>query len=254
MVRQQHVGDGFARAFGALRPRAPEALKHADPALKSALRQLINFACHGFAQSAMDSIRAVIDKFGRFELELNAAVGPVGSSGVSRRAVVKAAAWSVPVVAVAVAVPLAAASTTSVVVTVPGVGATNTITNWEGNHEQGSFDGPDDAPYLFDVVVTDGAGNPIVGATVTVTASGISDGNDILAVQAYPAPDGIDPENDSHPTETLATNGSGSAKFAVNTANINSGWFPATAVLTVNVTYNGATTTYTYTVRITSNA
>lgn len=176
------------------------------------------------------------------------------SSSVTRRTVIKSAAWSAPVIAAAVAIPLASASTTIKVV-VPGADPTGLITSWEGNHEQGTFDGADDAPYLFNVIVTDETtGLPLVGATVTVTASGISDGNDILAVQAYPAPDGIDPENDSHPTQTLVTDGSGSAKFAVNTANINSGWFPATAVLTVAVTYNGTTTTFSYTVRITSNS
>lgn len=199
---------------------------------------------------ALDMFRIVL---GRHKLEK--ANTESTEAGASRRTIIKTAAWSVPVIAAAVAVPLASASTT-IDIEVPGVDpATNLITNWEGNHEQGTFDGADDAPYLFNVIVKDqNTGLPLSGATVTVTATGISDGNDILAVQAYPAQDGIDPENDHHPTQTLVTDGTGSAKFAVNTANINDGWFPAEAYLTVTVTYNGTTTTFTYRVVITSNS
>jgi hypothetical protein len=167
---------------------------------------------------------------------------------VSRRAVVRSAAWSVPVIAAAAATPLAAASVTFKITLSTGT----YITAWRGDHHYGSANSnATRRSYDFPVKVTDSAGNPISGATVTVTASGRNRDGDLLGVYAYPAPSNGGPESSPHPAATLITDSTGQALFAVNTQNLSSGERPATAYLTVTITYNGTTVTEMVTVFMT---
>ncbi|MGB4135926.1 MAG: transcriptional initiation protein Tat [Microbacterium sp.] len=169
------------------------------------------------------------------------------ASSVARRTVVKGAAWSIPVIAAAaVVVPAHATSAATPEVESP---LGDTITTWKGDHHYGSHeDDPERRSYDFPIVVTDGNGAPILGAQVTVVASGTNRDGDLLGVYAYPAPKNGGPESDPHRTATVTTNAQGRALFAVNTQNLSSAERPATATLTVTVTYNGVTTTKVITV------
>lgn len=176
-------------------------------------------------------------------------IGNVAVSQHSRRSIVKAAAWSTPVIAAAVAAPMASASPVFNVTLSTGI----YITSWKGDHHYGSFNDPDQASYDFPVTVTDATGNPISGASVTVTASGTNRDGDLLGVYTYPAPSNGGPESSPHATATTTTNTGGEALFAVNTQNLSSSERPATAYLTVAVTYNGVTTTTVVTVYMTQS-
>lgn len=179
------------------------------------------------------------------ETSMKAAAAP----SVARRTVIKGAAWSIPVIAAAVAVPAHAASTAEPEIVCP-IG--DHITSWKGDHHYGSDnDNPSRRSYDFPVHVTDSKGQPLVGAQVTVVASGDNRDGDILGVYAYPAPSNGGPESSPSRTATLTTDGRGQALFAVNTQNLSSGERPASATLTVSVSYNGVTTTKTITVSIT---
>lgn len=160
---------------------------------------------------------------------------------IARRTIVKGAAWSLPVIAAAVAVPAHAASTTDPEIDLP---LGELITNWKGDHHYGSDnDNPKQRAYDLPIVVKDSMGNPIVGATVTVTASGTNRDGDLLGVYRYPAPDNSGPESNPHPTATATTNAQGRALFAVSTQNLSSSERPGIATLTVSVTHNGVTAT-----------
>lgn len=151
-------------------------------------------------------------------------------------------------VAAVAATPLAAASARFIIR--PSTGTY--ITSWKGDHHYGSDNSnPSRRSYDFPVKVTDAAGNPITGATVTVTASGTNRDGDLLGVYAYPAPSNGGPENSPHPAAILITDAAGQALFAVNTQNLSSGERPATAYLTVTVTYHGTTATEVVTVYMT---
>ncbi|VXC53738.1 Transcriptional initiation protein Tat [Arthrobacter sp. 9V] len=166
--------------------------------------------------------------------------GKAKSSTIDRRKVVIGTAWSIPAIAIAAATPALATSVPPVVVT-PGTGSV--ISNWKGDHHYGSLeDDLDQRSYDFPVTVKDVNGNPVVGATVTVTVSGQNDDGDVLGVYAYPAPDNGGPESDPSPSATLVTGADGVAFFAVNTQNLSSSERPSYATMTVTVTYNGVST------------
>lgn len=166
--------------------------------------------------------------------------GKVMNTTIDRRKVVVGTAWSVPVIAVAMATPARAVSPDAVVVT-PGTGPV--ITDWKGDHHYGSDrQNETQRAYDFPIDVTDASGNPIAGATVTVTAEGTNRDGDILGVYAYPAPDNSGPESNPHPTATLVTGADGKALFAVSTQNLTAAERPGIATLTITVTVNGTTT------------
>jgi hypothetical protein len=166
--------------------------------------------------------------------------GKAKSSTIDRRKVVIGTAWSIPAIAIAAATPALAASLPPVVVT-PGTGTV--ISNWKGDHHYGSFEEDlDQRAYDFPVTVKDANGNPVVGATVTVTVSGQNDDGDVLGIYAYPAPDNGGPESDPSRSVTVVTGADGVARFAVSTQNLSSSERPSTATMTVTVTSNGTTT------------
>jgi len=171
--------------------------------------------------------------------------------GMSRRTIVKGAAWSLPVIAAAAAAPAYAASATKPEITCP---LGDHITSWKGDHHYGSYNSnPSRRAYDFPVVVVDANGQPLVGATVTVVASGTNRDGDLLGVYRFPAPDNNGPEDDPHPRATATTDATGRALFAVSTQNLSSGERPATATLTVTVTYNGVSSTKVITVTMTES-
>jgi len=159
-----------------------------------------------------------------------------------------------PVIAAAVAVPAYAASVTDVVIELP---TGTVITDWKGDHHYGSDDSnPKRRSYDLPIVVKDGSGNPVVGATVTIVAAGANRDGDLVSVHRWPAPDDGGPESDPNRTATLTTGAAGSALFAVNTQNLTSSELRddnTTATLTVAVTHNGVTTTETITIRFTAS-
>ncbi|MBT2588236.1 transcriptional initiation protein Tat [Arthrobacter sp. ISL-95] len=166
--------------------------------------------------------------------------GKIKDSTIDRRKVVIGTAWSIPAIAIAAATPALAASLPPVVVT-PGTGTV--ISNWSGDHHYGSFEEDlDQRAYDFPVTVKDANGNPVVGATVTVTVSGQNDDGDILGIYAHPAPDNDGPESDQSRSVTVVTGADGVALFAVSTQNLSSSERPSTATMTVTVTNNGTTT------------
>ncbi|WP_314323876.1 transcriptional initiation protein Tat [Paenarthrobacter ilicis] len=166
--------------------------------------------------------------------------GEVKSKSIDRRKVMIGAAWSVPLVAVAAATPAHAVSPDPIVVT-PDAGYN--ISSWKGDHHYGSNESDlDQRSYDFPVTVKDASGNPVSGATVTVTTSGQNEDGDVLGVYVYPAPDNGGPESDPHPMATTVTDASGKALFAVNTQNLSSSERPSYATITITVTYNGTTT------------
>jgi hypothetical protein len=166
--------------------------------------------------------------------------GKIKNPEIDRRKVMIGTAWSIPVIAVAAATPAIAASLPPVVVT-PGTGTV--ITDWKGDHHYGSQeDNPTERAYDFPVTVKDANGNPIVGATVTVTTSGQNQDGDVLGIYAYPAPDNGGPESDPSPSATVVTGADGVALFAVSTQNLSGSERPSSATMTVTVTYNGTTT------------
>jgi hypothetical protein len=63
------------------------------------------------------------------------------STGFNRRTVIKAAAWSAPVVAVAVAAPMAAASIESTSTPTVSGGTSASVTSWDPDSETGTFSG-----------------------------------------------------------------------------------------------------------------
>lgn len=175
----------------------------------------------------------------------------LGGRAIKRRTIVKGAAWSLPVIAAAVAAPARAASAVTPQVEVPQGGH---ITSWLGDHHYGSDNtDPERRSYDFPIIVTDGSGNAIVGAEVTVVASGTNSDGDLLGVYRYPAPSNGGPESSPSPTATATTDAQGKALFAVNTQNLSSSERPATATLTVTVTANGVTTTEVVTVTLTES-
>jgi hypothetical protein len=151
--------------------------------------------------------------------------GKIKNPEIDRRKVMIGTAWSIPVIAVAAATPAIAASLPPVVVT-PGTGTVI----------------PTERAYDFPVTVKDANGNPIVGATVTVTTSGQNQDGDVLGIYAYPAPDNGGPESDPSPSATVVTGADGVALFAVSTQNLSGSERPSSATMTVTVTYNGTTT------------
>lgn len=170
-------------------------------------------------------------------------ISPISSEAptIARRTVVKGAAWSLPVIAAAVAVPAHAASTADPEIELP---LGELITDWKGDHHYGSDDDNlKQRAYDLPIDLRDSSGNPIVGATVTVTASGTNRDGDLLGVYRYPAPDNSGPESNPHPTATATTDARGRAMFAVSTQNLSSGERPGIATLTVSVTHNGVTAT-----------
>ena len=174
-----------------------------------------------------------------------------GDPSITRRTIVKGAAWSLPVIAAAVAMPAQAASGTDLEIEfLPG----DVITHWKGDHHYGSHDDdPERRAYDFTVVIKDSSGMPAAGVAVTVTASGTNRDGDLLGVYRWPAPDNGGPEEDPHRTATTTTDASGRALFAVSTQNLSSSERPATAYLTVVVTHNGTTITRTITVTLTDS-
>ncbi|MFE4196021.1 transcriptional initiation protein Tat [Paenarthrobacter sp. NPDC056912] len=166
--------------------------------------------------------------------------GKFKNSTIDRRKVVIGTAWSVPLIAAAVATPAHAVSPDPVVVT-PDLGPD--VSHWKGDHHYGSHDtNLSQRAYDFPITVKDANGNPIVGATVTVTASGTNRDGDVLGVYVFPAPDNGGPENSPHPVATTVTGADGKAMFAISTQNLSSGERPSYATLTTTVTYNGNTT------------
>ncbi len=166
--------------------------------------------------------------------------GKVMNRTIDRRKVVVGTAWSVPVIAVAMATPARAVSPDAVVIT-PGTGPV--ITDWKGDHHYGSeISNPTERDYDFPITVTDAAGNPVVGASVTVTTSGTNRDGDVLAAYVYPAPLNGGPENEPHPTATAVTGADGKVLFAISTQNLSLGERPSYGTITTTVTYNGTTT------------
>ncbi|MGF3056911.1 transcriptional initiation protein Tat [Microbacterium sp. YY-01] len=173
---------------------------------------------------------------------------------VSRRTVVKGAAWSIPVIATAVAVPAHAASAPDVDIVSP---EGDLITDWKGDHHYGSDnDNPKRRSYDFPIDLRDSSGNPLVGVTVSVTAAGSNGDGDLLGIYRYPAPSNGGPESDPSRTATAVTDANGRAMFAVNTQNLTSKELReenTTATLTITVADNGDPISKVVTVKLLSS-
>lgn len=165
---------------------------------------------------------------------------------IHRRTLTTAAAWTIPAVAVATAAPFAAASTHPVPpkhLVISPADCTE-IKTWKGDHHYGSANKDEKRrSYDFPVFVTDGEGNPVTDAIVTVVATGKNHDGDLLGVYTYPAPSNGGPESHPHPLASVSAGPAGRYLFAVNTQNLSAHERGAKATLTITAKTPTATAT-----------